>query len=60
MDIESMIDDFVTFFVAGQETTANTLAFVFLELGKNKDLYAKVRQEVDQVLGQVRKICLFK
>jgi cytochrome P450 len=29
-----MTDDFITFFLAGQETTANTLAFCFLELGK--------------------------
>ena len=32
MDLEAMIDDFITFFIAGQETTANTLAFCFLEL----------------------------
>lgn len=33
--MEDMIDDFITFFVAGQETTANTLAFCFLELARN-------------------------
>lgn len=36
-----MIDNFVTFFFAGQETTANALAFTFLELGKNKDIFDK-------------------
>jgi cholesterol 24(S)-hydroxylase len=36
-----MVDDFMTFFLAGQETTANTLAFCFLELGKNKDIVNK-------------------
>jgi cholesterol 24(S)-hydroxylase len=47
-----MTDDFVTFFVAGQETTANTLAFCFLELGKNPRLIEKAREEIDRVLGQ--------
>lgn len=28
MDLEIMIDDFITFFIAGQETTANTLGTV--------------------------------
>ena len=41
MDLEMMIDDFVTFFIAGQETTANTLAFCFLELGRNKPVFNK-------------------
>lgn len=41
MDIEKMVDDFVTFFLAGQETTANTLAFAFLEIGKNPEVIDK-------------------
>jgi cholesterol 24(S)-hydroxylase len=40
-DLEDMIDNFLTFFVAGQETTANTLAFVFLELGRNDRVLKK-------------------
>jgi cholesterol 24(S)-hydroxylase len=39
--MEALIDDFVTFFIAGQETTANTLAFSFLELGKNPEAFKK-------------------
>lgn len=35
MEIEDMIDDFITFFIAGQETTANALAFCFMELARN-------------------------
>nr|UOU03247.1 cytochrome P450 3049F1 [Brachionus rubens] len=50
-DVENMIDDFVTFFVAGQETTANTLAFVMLELGRNPHVLEKLRLEIDSVLG---------
>ncbi len=35
-DIESLIDDFITLFIGGQETVSNTLAFCFLELGQNQ------------------------
>ena len=52
LDIEAMTDDFVTFFVAGQETTANTLAFCFLEMGRNPEIIAKAREEIDRVLGK--------
>jgi cholesterol 24(S)-hydroxylase len=41
LDIESTVDNFVTFFIAGQETTANTLAFCLLELGRNRDVLSK-------------------
>ena len=52
LDLEAMIDDFITFFIAGQETTANALAFCFLELGKRPELATKAREEVDRVLGE--------
>ena len=47
-----MTDDFITFFVAGQETTANTLAFVFQALGRHPEIVAKAREEIDRVLGE--------
>ena len=47
-----MGDDFFTFFIAGQETTANTLAFCFLEMGKNKNIFLKAREEIDRILGE--------
>lgn len=47
-----MTDDFITFFVAGQETTANTLAFCFLELGRNPEIMKKAQEEIDRVLGK--------
>lgn len=40
-EIEDMVDDFVTFFIAGQETTATTLTFLFMELVKNPDILSK-------------------
>ncbi len=51
-----MIDDFVTFFIAGQETTANALGFCFYELGKNQDIFLKAREEVDRVIGEKNEI----
>ena len=41
VDLETMVDNFITFFIAGQETTANALAFTFLELGRNKRVLDK-------------------
>ena len=30
MDIEELVDDFVTFYIAGQETTSNLLSFALV------------------------------
>lgn len=51
-----MTDDFVTFFVGGQETTANALAFCFLEMGKNPEIVKKAREEIDRVLGERKEV----
>ena len=56
--MDEMIDDFVTFFVAGQETSANSLAFCFLELAQNPLIVQKLRLELDQVLGSKNNICI--
>lgn len=40
-DIEDLVDDFATFFVAGQETTANTLAFCFIEIARHPEVLKK-------------------
>nr|XP_019947087.1 PREDICTED: cholesterol 24-hydroxylase [Paralichthys olivaceus] len=50
-DEESMLDNFVTFFIAGQETTANQLAFCVMELARHPDILEKVKKEVDDVIG---------
>jgi cytochrome P450 len=47
-----MTDDFVTFFAAGQETTANTLSFCFLEISRHPEIAEKAREEIDRVLGE--------
>jgi cholesterol 24(S)-hydroxylase len=46
-----MIDEFITFFMAGQETTANTLSFCLIEIAKNPLILKKLREEIDSVLG---------
>ncbi|KXJ29176.1 Cholesterol 24-hydroxylase [Exaiptasia diaphana] len=50
-NMESMVDDFVTFFVAGQETTSNQLAFTLFEILDHPDINNKVIEEVEHILG---------
>ncbi|KAJ8046089.1 Cholesterol 24-hydroxylase [Holothuria leucospilota] len=49
--MQEMIDEFVTFFVAGQETTAQLMSFFYELVGRNPDVYNKVQEEVDFVIG---------
>uniref|UniRef100_A0A3Q3R6P2 Cytochrome P450, family 46, subfamily A, polypeptide 1, tandem duplicate 4 n=1 Tax=Monopterus albus TaxID=43700 RepID=A0A3Q3R6P2_MONAL len=53
-DEEFMLDNFVTFFIAGQETTANQLAFCIMELARHPTILEK--QEVDDVIGMKQDI----
>ncbi|XP_063352209.1 cholesterol 24-hydroxylase-like isoform X2 [Pelmatolapia mariae] len=55
-DEEFMLDNFVTFFIAGQETTANQLSFCVMELGRNPEILEKAKKEVDDVIGMKRDI----
>ncbi|XP_037541674.1 cholesterol 24-hydroxylase-like [Nematolebias whitei] len=55
-DEEFMLDNFVTFFIAGQETTANQLAFCVMELGRQPEILEKVRKEVDDVIGMKQNV----
>ncbi|XP_013874714.1 cholesterol 24-hydroxylase, partial [Austrofundulus limnaeus] len=55
-DEEFMLDNFVTFFIAGQETTANKLGFCIMELGRHPEILEKVRKEVDDVIGMKQDI----
>jgi cytochrome P450 / NADPH-cytochrome P450 reductase len=47
----SIIDNMITFLVAGHETTSSLLSFTFYHLLKDPRAMAKVQQEVDQVIG---------
>ncbi|XP_043074572.1 cholesterol 24-hydroxylase [Puntigrus tetrazona] len=55
-DHEQMLDNFVTFFIAGQETTANQLSFAIMELARYPEIYKRAKAEVDEVLGTKRDI----
>uniref|UniRef100_A0A8B9U0W5 Cholesterol 24-hydroxylase n=1 Tax=Anas zonorhyncha TaxID=75864 RepID=A0A8B9U0W5_9AVES len=55
-DDENMLDNFVTFFVAGHETTANQLSFTVMALAQHPEIMERVQAEVDEVLGAKRDI----
>uniref|UniRef100_A0A8C7Y371 Cholesterol 24-hydroxylase n=1 Tax=Oryzias sinensis TaxID=183150 RepID=A0A8C7Y371_9TELE len=55
-DEEFMLDNFVTFFIAGQETTANQLAFCIRELTRHPDILEKLQKEVEEVIGMKQEI----
>ena len=44
-------DELANFFLAGYETSATNLAWAYYYLTRNPDKLAKLREEVDQVLG---------
>ncbi|XP_028391379.1 cholesterol 24-hydroxylase-like [Dendronephthya gigantea] len=48
---EEIIDEFLTIFFAGQETTANSLAFTLYEILSNPHVEAKLLNEIKEVLG---------
>ncbi|OTA62204.1 cytochrome P450 [Hypoxylon sp. EC38] len=46
-----IVDNMITFLIAGHETTAGLLSFLFALLLKNPEAYSKLQNEVDNVLG---------
>ncbi|KAI0157150.1 bifunctional P-450:NADPH-P450 reductase [Hypoxylon sp. FL1284] len=52
MSDSSIIDNLITFLIAGHETTSGTLSYAMYRLLKNPDCYRKVQQEVDEVIGK--------
>ncbi|XP_063295010.1 cholesterol 24-hydroxylase-like [Pelobates fuscus] len=55
-DEEMMLDNFITFFIAGQETTANQLSFTVMELARQPEITQRLREEVDEVIGFKRNV----
>ncbi len=51
MSPEELRDEVAGLYFAGHETSANTLTWCFAELARNPDVFAKVREEADRVLG---------
>jgi len=52
MSDKQVRDEVLTLFVAGHETTATALAWALMLLAQHRDVYARLRQEVD-ALGRV-------
>ncbi len=51
MNDKQLRDEVMTLFLAGHETTANNLSWTIYLLAEHPEVYAKVKAEVDQVLG---------
>ena len=52
LSMDEMIDEFLTIFIAGQETTASSLAFTLYEILTNPNVEVKLLNEIDEVLGE--------
>ena len=51
LPIDEIVDEFVTIFVAGQDTTANTLSFALYGIITNPHVEKKLLDEVNEILG---------
>ena len=51
LSMDDIIDEFLTIFIAGHETTANSLAFTLYEIIRHPDIETKICDEIDEVLG---------
>ncbi|EAU38312.1 hypothetical protein ATEG_01555 [Aspergillus terreus NIH2624] len=52
---DSIVNNMITFLIAGHETTSGMLSFLFYDLLKHPHAYRKAQDEVDRVIGR-RKI----
>ena len=52
LSMDEMVDEFLTIFLAGQETTANSLSFTLYEIIRNPDIESKLLNEIKEVLGE--------
>ncbi|KAF5013400.1 hypothetical protein FDECE_588 [Fusarium decemcellulare] len=52
MTDESIMDNLITFLIAGHETTSGLLSFAFYQLLTHPDAYQLAQKEVDQVVGK--------
>ena len=52
LSLDDIIDEFLTIFIAGQETTSNLLSFALYEVIRNPHVEEKLLNEVNEVLGE--------
>ena len=50
--MNDIIDEFLTIFIAGQETTGNSLSFTLYEIIRNPHVEANLLNEINEVLGE--------
>ncbi|KAK0701590.1 cytochrome P450 [Lasiosphaeria miniovina] len=48
---DSIIDNLITFLIAGHETTSGMLSFAFYQLIKHREAYRRAQEEVDDLLS---------
>ncbi|XP_069117513.1 cholesterol 24-hydroxylase-like isoform X2 [Argopecten irradians] len=58
MTDDVLLDNFVTFLIGGQDTSAHTMSFMIFLLGKNPECYKKLQHEIDENVGSVSVISL--
>ncbi|XP_076097841.1 cholesterol 24-hydroxylase-like [Mytilus galloprovincialis] len=56
LDFEEIIDDFCTFFIAGQDTISTATTFAVMFLVQNPDKMKKLVHDIDTVVGSKAKI----
>eukprot|EP00731_Ephydatia_muelleri_P028804 Em0020g448a len=56
IDMETLVDDFVTFYIAGQETTANTLSFAIILIQQHPEVLESLLSEIADVLGDRKEV----
>ncbi|KIW60731.1 hypothetical protein PV05_00925 [Exophiala xenobiotica] len=49
---DSIVNNMITFLIAGHETTSGLLSFLFYELLKNPQAYRRAQDEVDEIVGK--------
>ena len=52
LSMDDIIDEFLNIFIAGQETTGNSLSFTLYEIINNPHVEAKLLNEINEVLGE--------
>ncbi|KAI1324965.1 cytochrome P450 [Xylariaceae sp. FL0255] len=52
LDDGAIIDNMITFLIAGHETASGLLSFLFVLLLKHPEIFSKLKAEVDTVLGR--------
>ena len=56
LTMDEMVDEFITIFIAGQETTANSLSFTLYEIIRNPHVEQTLLNEINEALGDRRNV----